>query len=102
MYSMVKSKSYTKTEWVAALAAIALFLSALLVSSFHIHTDCATRDTCPICRFQESGTSPTIPTTLVEAVPKYAVVGVIAPIRSPVHDLFRFYPVYAHAPPLAG
>jgi hypothetical protein len=86
----------------AAVAAILLFVGALVVSSFHVHGDDATRDNCPICRFQHS-TSSTEPTVTSDcAVPEFTPLVTLHSTCTVPLDLFRFSSKYAHAPPAAS
>lgn len=98
---MLDALRNSKTTIVAVLSAAVVLLGALLFSSSHIHKDCTTRDTCPICRFHESGYSTKPEVTTDRLVHALTPVSLVPPFVSATQDLFRFHPVYAHAPPPA-
>jgi hypothetical protein len=88
-------------EGTASLCAIALFVLALAVSSFHVHQDGSTRDDCAICRFQQSTSASPIEEVVSLLIPESSLLPLLATNQNPVRDLFRFHPVYPHAPPSA-
>jgi hypothetical protein len=88
-------------EVAASLCAAALLILALAVSAFHVHQDESTRDDCAICRFQQTTSASPIEEEVSLLIPESSLLPLLTAHQNPLRDLFRFHPVYPHAPPSA-
>lgn len=93
-------RDYTGLKSALASAfAIGVFVFALTVSSFHNHDDATTRDDCPICRFQQTTTTSPVEHVSPPSLRQTPPLPLVTVQQDFPRDLFRFYPIYPHAPP---
>jgi hypothetical protein len=97
----ISKRGVAVREVAASLCAVALFIFALAVSSFHVHLDGSARDDCQVCRFQQSTSASPIEEVASLLIPESPPLPLITTHQNPPRDLFRFHPFYPHAPPSA-